>query len=301
MSQKSNPKKADAELSLEQIKRIAITAMVADDELFENLVLKGGNALDLIHRLSSRSSLDLDFSMKHDWHEDVDQFCRRVERVLDKTFRQHGHAVFDVKIEEKPNPISPEMASFWGGYAFEFKLISLALYEEYEARIDELRKRALSIGQGKKFLIDVSRFEYTDGKLQVDFDGFRIFVYTPEMILCEKLRAICQQMPEYGSVVKRERAGKARARDFFDIHLLDTKLSLNLTSEQARETLQGMFDAKRVPLSLLCKVEEYREFHRPDFPAVQDTVFPGTKMESFDYYFDHVLGLIEKLKPFWDK
>ena len=301
MAKKMAGEKPDTVLTLEQIKRIAVTAMFADDDMFDNLVLKGGNALHLIHRLGSRYSLDLDFSMRHDWPEDVETFCRRVEKTLDKTFRQNGYVVFDVKMEEKPKAISEDMARFWGGYAVEFKLIPYAQYKEFEGDIGQLRNRAVSIGQGKKFLIDVSRFEYTEGKLQVELDGYRIFVYSLEMIVCEKLRAICQQMPEYSSVIRRGRAGGARARDFVDIHVLETELALDLTSEQTWETLAGMFDVKKVPLSLLGKIGEFREFHRADFPAVQATVDPGTKLEDFDFYFDFVLALVAKLEPLWNK
>lgn len=301
MAKKMAGEKPGTGLSLEQIKRIAVTAMFADDEMFENLVLKGGNALNLIHRLGTRYSLDLDFSMRHDWPEDVETFCRRVEKTLSKTFLQNGYSVFDVKMEERPKAISEDMADFWGGYAVEFKLIPYAQYKEFEGDIDQLRNRAVSIGQGKKFLIDVSRFEYTEGKLQVELDGYRIFVYSTEMIVCEKLRAICQQMPEYGSVIKRDRAGGARARDFVDIHVLETQLALDLTSEQTLETLAGMFDVKRVPLSLLGKIGDFREFHRADFAAVQATVAAGTKLEDFDFYFDFVLALVAKLEPLWNK
>ena len=34
---------------LQKIKRLAIVAMFSDDDLLERLVLKGGNALDLVH------------------------------------------------------------------------------------------------------------------------------------------------------------------------------------------------------------------------------------------------------------
>jgi hypothetical protein len=108
-------------------------------------------------------------------------------------------------------------------------------------------------------------------------------------------------MPEYGSVIKRGRAGSARARDFVDIHVLETGLALDLTSEQTLEILAGMFDVKNVPLSLLGKIGEFREFHRADFPAVQATVAPGTKLEDFDFYFDFVLALVAKLEPLRNK
>ncbi len=300
MTKNTNSGKVNSVLSLEQIKRVAVTAMFADDELFDNLVLKGGNALNLIHQLGSRASLDLDFSMQHDFPESQEEFCQRVCLALNKTFIQNGYAVFDVKMEIKPKAITLDMADFWGGYAVEFKLIPLALYEVHKADIVKLRKQAVSIGQGKKFLIDVSRFEYTVGKQEAYLDGYRIYVYSPQMIVCEKLRAICQQMPEYGPVIKRARPGSARARDFLDIHVLMTKLCIDLELEENLRILSGMFQVKRVPISFLGKIAEFREFHRADFPSVLATVDAASKLEEFDYYFDFVLEQVAKLKPLWN-
>lgn len=41
--------KSEESKTLEKIKRLAITAMFSDDELLDKLVLKGGNAMALIH------------------------------------------------------------------------------------------------------------------------------------------------------------------------------------------------------------------------------------------------------------
>lgn len=281
---------------LKQIKRIGVMAMFADDELFDHLVLKGGNAMDLIHRLSSRASVDLDFSMQHNFPEGIDLFRKRVERTLVKTFRQHGYEVFDVKIWEKPENISIDMADFWGGCKVEFKLIGGDKFERLSGDISELRKYALKIGQGQKFLIDISRFEYTLGKKEADLDGYRLYVYSPEMIVCEKIRAICQQMPEYGPIIKRSRAGSARARDFLDIYTLINTLRLDISTEENRKLLNEMFKVKKVPLSFLALIKNYREFHKADFPAVVATVKVGMSVKPFDFYFDYVLGLVGQLE-----
>lgn len=285
---------------LERIKKLAVTAMFSDDELFEHLVLKGGNAMDLIHQLSSRASIDLDFSMKHDFPGGVDAFRGRVERALTKTFRQSGYEVFDVKMEEKPHQVTEDMADFWGGYAVEFKIVPSALYEKHSSDITELRKYSIKIGQGQKFLIDMSRFEYVDQKQEVDLDGYRIYVYSPEMIVCEKLRAICQQMEEYGPIIKRERAGAPRARDFLDIYVLVTALGLDIGSQNNLQIISEMFQLKRVPLTLLGNIESQREFHRVGFPSVQDTLKPGFDIKDFDFYFNFTLQIADKLKPFWN-
>jgi hypothetical protein len=39
--------------------------------------------------------------------------------------------------------------------------------------------------QQRKFTIDLSKYEYTTGKIATDLDYFQIFVYAPEMIAIE--------------------------------------------------------------------------------------------------------------------
>jgi Nucleotidyl transferase AbiEii toxin, Type IV TA system len=218
---------------LEKVKRLGVQAMFSDDDLLDILVLKGGNAMALIHRLSARASIDLDFSMRHDFPNGIDGIRKKVEKVLEETFWENGFKVFDLKTIEKPSVMSQDMASFWGGYGVEFKLITAELFKIHGSDIETLRRHALVIGQGQKFLIDISRFEYVLDKQEADLNGYRIYVYSPEMIVCEKLRAICQQMPAYGPIIKRARAGTARARDFVDIHVLISALDLDITSEKS--------------------------------------------------------------------
>ena len=159
----------------------------------------------------------------------------------------------------------------------------------------------MQLGQGSKFLIDISSTEYTTGRMLFELDGFAVFVYTPDMIVCEKLRAICQQMPEYGPVVKRERSGGPRARDFIDIQTLMTARKVDLSTEQNRELLARIFASKRVKLSLLRKIDKYRKFHRTSYNAVAATVKAGVTLMEFDRYVDFVVDLIEQLEPLGDE
>ena len=291
----------DPNALLDKIKSLAVQAMFSDDQLLEDLVFKGGNAMALIHRLSTRASIDLDFSLEHDFSEGAETAFKRIEGVLTRTFRANGFEVFDVKMKLRPDELTPDMANFWGGYGLEFKLISAALFAEHAADLQQLQRRAIKVGQGSKFTIDISRFEYTKDKQATDFEGLLIYVYSPEMIVCEKLRAICQQMPEYGPYIKRNRAGSARARDFMDIHLLVETLKLNMRADKVAVMLVEMFRLKRVPLELLGLIPNYRAFHLADFASVLATVKPGVKVERFDHYFDYTLVLVDALKPVWHK
>lgn len=296
---KNKKVRAADELELQgKIKELVIIAMFSDDILMERFVLKGGNALDLIHHVSARASVDIDLSIDGDFSLELRDVLRdRIDKALGDTFGPEGYQVFDVTVEEQPKELTSDVEEFWGGYSVEFKVIKRDRYEELKDDREKLRRNAMQLGQGTKFSVDISKHEYTIGKRPFDFGGFTVFVYTPEMIVCEKLRAICQQMPEYGPVVKRERAGRSRARDFVDICTLMTRRDINLKTDENRKLLGHVFACKRVQLALLRIVARYREFHRASFDLVVATVKPGTELNDFDFYFDFVLGLIEELEP----
>ena len=284
-------KPGQAEDALEKIKKLAVVAMFSDDELLDELVLKGGNAMALVHRLSARSSVDLDFSMRHDFPEGAEKMANRIGEALQRTFQPAGYEVIDIKMAERPGKLTEDMAGFWGGYGVEFKLVEAAAYAQHKDDPEKLRRAAISLGQSTKFLIDISRFEYTDDKQETELDGYRIYVYSPTMIVCEKLRALCQQLPEYAPIVKRARPGSPRARDFIDIYTLVEKLRLDICSEKSLDMLRKMFDLKHVPFEWLGKIGESREFHRQDFPAVQATVSTDIELKTFDFYFEYVVQL----------
>ena len=297
MPKSKDEKKSEEIAALDRIKKLAVMAMFSDDRLLDELVLKGGNAMALIHKLSSRESVDLDFSIEHDLPDGVEATTARIGRALHRTFPPKGFMPFDIKMAEKPANLSPDMAGFWGGYAVEFKLVTTEQYAAHKDDLSYLQRSALSIGQGKKFLIDISRFEYVADKQETDLEGFRIYVYSPTMIACEKLRAICQQMEEYAPIVKRSdgRPGSQRARDFLDIHTLVERLFLDLVALKAVDMTREMFALKHVPLAFLGQIEKYREFHRQGFPSVQETVAPGFELQPFDFYFDYVVALAARV------
>ena len=70
----------------------------------------------LVHRLSTWASVDLDFSMHHDFPNGIDEVKGRINKVLTETFQENGFEVFDFKMLETPVHISEDMADFWGGY-----------------------------------------------------------------------------------------------------------------------------------------------------------------------------------------
>jgi hypothetical protein len=266
----------------------------------ERLVLKGGNLLDLVWGIGARSSMDLDFSIEDQFDEEhLDATKAKIEKVLKETFRGHGYEVFDLEFAVCPENVTGDMRSFWGGYRIEFKVIESDEFVRLASDRNRLRLSAADVGPGKRkrFMIDISKFEYCASKRAYDVEGFTVYGYTLEMVVCEKLRSICQQMPEYVAIVKRQ--ATARARDFFDIYCVLESSNIDLQSPENLDLLGKIFAAKRVPLQLLGKVQNYREFHRPDFVAVANTVKPSTKLKDFDFYFDYVVTICETLKSLW--
>ncbi len=296
----------DPLVKLEQIKRLGIIAMFSDDYLMERLALKGGNAIDLVHKAPCRASVDLDFSMDGEFEEDLNAIKDRIEKALQITFRAEGFEVFDINFTVRPpeHILSHEMAAFWGGYRVEFKIIESEKYEQFSANLGDLQVRAVEINlplsTKKVFKIDISKYEYCIPKQSYELDDYTIYAYTPQMIVIEKLRAICQQMPEYAETVK-SLSRSARARDFFDIYMIAEHFKIYLTTSQNIELINNIFNAKKVPVALIGKIADYREYHRPDFTSVQSTVRADTDLKDFDFYFDYVLEICQQLKILWEK
>jgi predicted nucleotidyltransferase component of viral defense system len=277
-----------------EVRSLAIVALFSDDRLFEQIVLKGGNALSLVYGLSSRTSLDLDFSIEKDF-VDLDDTRKRIFRAVKQHFSSAGFVVFDESLEPKPQVLGPNQQAWWGGYEFKFKLIEEAKYKALCGSLETLRRNALVVGpeQQRSFSVDMSKFEYCGGKVERELDSYTIYVYSPEMIVVEKFRALCQQMPEYALRSKPS----PRARDFYDIWRVMTATSLNLTAPEIVELANHIFAAKKVPLALLAKVSDQREVHRPDWPTVVAAV--AETLNDFDFYFDFVVEQVAALKTIW--
>src|SRR5277367_5415773 len=196
-------------MNFEEVRKLTVTALFSDDFLFERLVFKGGNVLNLVHHLSPRVSLDLDFSMEADF-ENLEEIRARMEKALTSRFGTAGFIPFDVKLTAKPS--TPSTLPWWGGYELNFKLIQENRHGIFESDRSRLRREAIVVGpkQQRVFTVDFSKFEYTAGKVSVELDDYTIYVYPPPMIALEKLRAICQQMDDYAPT---GRTKHPRARD----------------------------------------------------------------------------------------
>ncbi len=278
-----------------EIRQHVIVALFSDEALFARLVLKGGNALEMAHRVISRGSVDVDLSIKDEF-EDLAVAESSIFRALKQEFERVDHVVFDERFEVKPPPLENDEKTWWGGYAVEFKIIARARAEALGWNREKMRiqSEAVDAKQGRKFKVEISKHEYCEGKVSAEVGGRTIYVYTEEMCVIEKLRAICQQMPEYG------RTNMApRARDFYDVYQTVTKRGIDLALPENLDLFRQIFFAKRVPLNLLAKIDQTYDFHEPDWAAVA-AVAPG-EVHDFRFYFDFVVGETVKLKALWEE
>lgn len=286
----------------QKIKELTIIALFSDDELMNLFVLKGGNALDLIYKIEGRASIDIDISIASKI-DDVVKIAKKIEAALASTFNENGYSVFDFKFFERPAEITPDMADFWGGYRAEFKIIEKEKYNRFRENPEELRRNStpVNLKQQKTFYIDISKFEYCDSKRSTLLDDYTVYAYTPEMIIFEKLRALCQQMPEYLKIVKSTGGANARARDFYDIYKAIERFNIDISSEENLQLIQVIFAAKKVPLYLIGEINKSKEFHRGDFHLVENTVYLSEELRDFDFYFDYVISKCDLLKSLWIK
>ena len=233
----------------DEIKRLTLIGLFSDDELMDMLVLKGGNALDIVYGIAPRASLDIDLSIESDFGlMQIGQVRDRIAKGLKRAFREGGYEVFDVTLEEKPEVVHPETPGFRGGYQLQFKLITGEQFRAGNGDLNALRRNAQVVGPRnvRTFHVDISRCEYCRGKTPVDIDGYTVYVYTPQMIAFEKLRAICQQTQEYCSSIGKSHR-QARARDFFDIHTVIEHFRFDVITPTNLELLSVIFSAKQVP------------------------------------------------------
>ena len=295
-------------VNLNEIRELTIISLFADDELMDILVLKGGNALELAYKLNSRASMDIDVSMSKDFEDfglTIDKVEGKLEYQLNQTFSEKNYQVFDIKITEKPKHRRTVDDLNWGGYQVEFKVIHSQDYNRIgKENLEKLRRESLVVTEGDKKVVkvDISKYEFTEPSEETEFKDYIIKVYSPRMIIFEKLRAICQQMKEYTRTVKTSQT--PRPRDFYDIYIVKENLepNLDLSDSENLSMIKNFFEVKKVPLNLIGRIgdAEVRDFHESDYATLVDTVKVSDDLKSFEFYYDYVVELTKELQPLWD-
>ncbi|HFI0602470.1 TPA: nucleotidyl transferase AbiEii/AbiGii toxin family protein [Streptococcus suis] len=143
--------------------------------------------------------------------------------------------------------------------------------------------------------MDLSYDEYTEHKEAYDLDGTTIYLYSPLMIVYEKIRASCQQLEEYPLTTN-----KTRARDLYDIFKTLTNINqVELRSEVLKEDnfyiLENVFRVKEVPLELMTKLDTKKDDLAADYERKVLPQIPNKDQEEFEYIFDYNQRLFNEL------
>ena len=72
---------------------------------------------------------------------------------------------------------------------------------------------------------------------------------------------------------------------------------VSLEEPATKALVSAVFAAKSVPVELLAGLEKQRDFHRDDWPSVENAV--RVRLRDFDYYFDYVLEEVRILQALW--
>ena len=278
-------------MTIEELLRELIIAIYSSPRLAKLLILKGGSAMRIFDHLSSRLSFDADFSIEEPL-ERMTPVIKEMETRLTARFSGLGYDIIDFKFQRKPKAAKKVFPEWWGGWACEFKLVSR---RHRGKSLDAKRRYALKPepSPSPKITIDLSEHDYCGKRRTKTVADSRIQAYSKEMLVLEKLRAICQQHPSYP--YRQER--RNRARDFYDIHSLTVDTS-DTFIRCCRQHVKAVFLAKEVPLRILNALwddETFIDEFRRGFAQVQDTVHG--RLNEFDAYLEHVRFLIRDIIP----
>lgn len=279
--------------NLQNFKRWAIIALFSDDDLAETFALKGGSALELIYKISTRASIDIDVSMKNDFPEDqLPIIEEKLKTAFSYTFDEHGYNILDFSLTPRPLNKHPYVDIFWGGYRIEFKIHKSNMTTN---DIELLRKTAepITLSGGRTFSIDISKYEYLGATKKIELDDYFIYVYTLELIVYEKLRALCQQLPDYP--INKGRFKKARTRDFYDIYTIMNNSRVTFNSIDIN-MLKEVFQQKKVPIEFIFLIEKYKKNFSENLSELLETLPSQARQNfNFDKYFSFTINGIKTL------
>ena len=283
-----------------EIRSLVIVALFSEDQLLDQLVLKGGNAINLIYGYGSRSSLGrrlLDRRRLSLIPMKPETYCYG---LYGQGFTRGGHEIFDFEFPEKTF-VTKDWTPTTGGEGIRLSSKSLSVLDFEQIRREFRRnasRTAIEIGPAAPTDIP-SRFSASMNSAgKSGRRNFRItqsFVYTPEMLSLEKLRAICQQMEEYPIATKSYSEGKGFLR-----YLCRPERGARLIgrSQECLELARTIFAAKDVPSatdrtqSPVTVISTSRIGHRWRTRVSE-------RLKDFNFYVDFVVNESTKLQPLW--
>lgn len=283
-------------IEIDEVINISLTAIYSNDLLKDTLFLKGGQYLRVVEKIKNRFSADMDFSTPRsiDNHE---VFFEELHSALIEEFYKRGFYLFSFKPEHQPKLKKNGAPDHWSGWAVSYKIVS---NEKRNLSLEKLDRSAI-IPKGStspKIQIDISEYEYCGNIEKVKINGsVEILSYSRTLVILEKIRAICQQHPNYP-----HKKGNARPRDYYDIERLWGKV-IEMTESDVNDFVANLkfhlapvFLAKEVDLSLLDEIfdSDFIEVQKTGWSSIKETV--DGRIQPFDYYLENLKNLIKKIR-----
>ena len=229
-------------ISIESVIEETIYGLYHDGIFTKNILIKGGQAIRIKEKIKQRLSIDLDASVKGAI-PDPDIFFIGFKKSLDKQFSKINLTVIDFQKNKRPKKPHPDAPNFWTGWQVTFKL---------RENIKSKQKKKAIVPDGSaspEIVVDLSEYEYCDDfesmELKIKSESKKVvtYWYSTEMLVVEKIRAICQQHPDY----PLRQTTTSRARDFYDIaNLIKKKIEdkqMPIFRKKCAELVDPIFDA----------------------------------------------------------
>lgn len=187
--------------NIEEIIKEVIYTLYHEGVFDNKILIKGGQAIRIKENIKHRFSVDIDASVEGEI-PDPDIFFVKFKESLDKQFSKLNLAIIDFKRVKKPKNPHPDAPVFWTGWLVTFKLLdkeNLKLSSEEQSRMAIIPDGTVS----PKIIVELSEYEFCGDnevmKLRVDSekDEATVYYYSTEMLVVEKIRAICQQHQDY--------------------------------------------------------------------------------------------------------
>jgi len=276
-------------MKIDEVINETIIAIYRDPEPSIQLFLKGGSAMRLFDDLTSRLSIDIDFSI-NTAVDDVDNFFDTMKSKIGRSFHELKYEAIDFKWIRKPSRKSKDKPDWWGGWSFEFKIVS----HVHRGKSNGIKRRNALIPEGansSKIIVEISEHEYCKNGRTKIINGVNILGYSRELIVLEKIRAICQQHPDY-----KFKLSKNRARDFYDIYELTKDVDDDF-AHRCSLHIENVFRAKEVPVIILQSFweDDFIDRQRRGFDQVKNTV--QGKVYDFDFYLENIRFLVKEIYP----
>lgn len=281
---------------IKDVIRQTILAIYKDKDKSKDIYLKGGLALILGYGLENRLSTDADFSLPRSIEESEDMF-EYFEKTIKETFHEDGYEAYDFTVNKKPDKEHGNKLERWTGWEFNFKLIDHG--HNYEG-VKKSSKGIMFPGAAtNKIEIDLSEHEHCEPSITKNIDGVDVNLYSAPLIILEKIRALCQQHPDYKLI--NEKRKKNRARDLYDISVvMDMYIGLegyeNLVN-QGKEHLDLVFESKYVSLEIIDHLytdKKYITFLEKGWNGFKQGV--DIDLEPFDYYLERIKDLLTQIQ-----